>query len=80
MTHPPSTSDSHNTLSSQRRLTRTLDFTQSGHTRENLAFEKFQRGTAAGGDVAHFLRQTGFFYGGYGVTTTDDGDAALVCR
>ena len=51
--------------------------TEGGHTGKDLTFKEFQGGTTAGGDVTHLLGQAGLFYGSDGVTTTNDGDAAL---
>jgi len=45
--------------------------------RQFFAFKKFQRSTAAGGNVAHFVGQTGFFHRSNTVAAADDGNTAI---
>jgi len=54
-----------------------LFLVKGGHTGKDLAFKEFQGGTTAGRDVTHLVGQTSLLYGSDGVTTTNDGDAAL---
>jgi len=60
-----------------RRKHRRLLLVERGNAGQHLALQQLQRGAAAGGDVAHLLRDAGLLHGGHGVAAADDGDGAL---
>src|SRR5882757_7580667 len=45
---------------------------QCRHTRQGFAFEEFEAGSSAGGDVGDLRGDAGLMDGGYGVSSSDD--------